>query len=245
MSHVDQTKTLERLLNPESQARKRANQVIEILKPFSRGMYNSGNMMESRFQQALINSQPIQVVGFCGANDKRSLDMADLLLLDEYRMIRQLITAITTSQAEITIILADAHGRFNGFKDFEGYHSRIDYEAGKRKLATVRLDQLYEQWGISLPEISEPIDEYLWNQFSQLKQSSQLIESASKHNKNGNKPEVSAFYYWIMRQQEAEPLKQTFSNAVLFINGSRDLGMATLPRNMPHVYSRFGPAWFQ
>lgn len=245
MYKVDHAKAYERMINPESIARKKSSQVISILKTFSRGIYNSNNMMESRFYDVFLHSEPFQIVGFWGPSDKKFLDNSDLLLLDEYRIIKQLIDTITIQQTQVTIILADAHGRFNGFNNFEQYHSRIDLEARIRALSTIKLDRLYEDWNINLPDINKPVDEILWREFIQLKQSPQLIESATKHNRSIAKPEVAAFNYWLMRQQEAEPIKRTFPNAVLFINGSRDLGMATLPRNMPHVYSRFGPVWFQ
>jgi len=85
----------------------------------------------------------------------------------------------------------------------------------------------------------------LWNSFYHLNQKPQLIESAEKHNKSRVPSEQAAFWYWVMRNQESLPLLQSFPNGFLFINGSKDLGMATLPRDMPHIYSRVGPVWFQ
>lgn len=236
---------LARAANPEAQARIRADQVIQILKPFSRETYNKDNMMEQRFQRSIIEGQPIQLVSFWGVSEKKSPDTSDFLMLDEYRIIKELIEAITSSKVGINIILANTHGRFNGYQDFEGYYGSIYLEARRKGLIPISLDRLYEEWGIDLPDINQPVDEKLWKKFTELRQSVQLIESAKKHSRLGIEPDKAAYLYWLMRHQEAESLSRTFSNGVLFINGSRDLGMVTLPRDMPHVYSRFGPVWFQ
>ena len=153
--------------------------------------------------------------------------------------------SITQNEVEVNLILADSHGLFNGYSDFEGYHSSVDFEAKRRSLNTFLLSSLYQEWGIVLPEVNRPINPYLMNKFKNLRQSSQLIESAAKHSRNSQNPEEAAFLYWLMRNQEAEHLSRSFTEAVLFVNGSKDLAMATLPRDMPHIYSRFGPVWFQ
>ena len=245
MFPVDKQKAFERANNPEGAARKKAGLTFQILKLFSRGIYNSNSMMEQGFQRAILSGEAIQIVGFWGVGDKKSSDATDFLMLDEYKIIKGLIEATTSNKADINIILANTHGRFNGYQDFEGYHYSIDLEVRRRGLIPISLDRLYEEWSINLPDINQPVDEKLWQEFMELKQSPQLIESAQKHSRSGIKPDKAAFLYWMMRRQEAEPLSRTFSNGVLFINGSRDLGMATLPKNMPHVYSRFGPVWFQ
>lgn len=245
MFNIDMQKTLERAGNPEAVARKKATQALQILKPFSREIYNKDNMMEQRFQHAILNGQPLQFVSFWGVSEKKSPDKSDVLLLDDYKIIHDLIKGITSNEAEIIILLADTHGRFNGYQNFEGYHDSIDLEARRRGLNPISLDGLYQEWGINLPDVNQPVDNNLWDKFIGLRQSVQLIESAKKHSRLGIEPDKAAYLYWLMRQQEVIPLSRTFLNGVLFINGSRDLGMATLPRDMPHVYSRFGPVWFQ
>lgn len=234
----------QRANSSEAQARIRAAHIIQVFKIFSRGIYNRNNMMETRFQTVILSDQPIQIVGFWGVGEKRSPDMIDNLLLDEYRIIKKLAEITILNDVEVILILADVHGRFNSYEDFEGYLARIGHEARIRGLNPIYLAELYEEWGIVLPDIKQPIDINLWQEFMKLRQSSQLIESAGRHNRSDMKPEEAAFWYWLMRRQEAEPIARSFPNGVLFINGSRDLGVATLPLDMPHVYSRFGPVWF-
>ena len=244
----DEARALEvRLLrasSPEAQARIKAVSAIHILKAFSRGIFNQNNMMEIKFAENFLEKKPIQIVGFWGAGDKKSPDKADYLLLDEYRIIRDVIASVTQSSVEIILLMADIHGKFNGYNGFEGYHSSIDIEAKRRGFNPLPLGRLYEEWGIRLPDSGTPINEGLWKKFSDLRQSDQLIESAKKHNRQDVPVERAAFDYWLMRNNEAQPLYNSFPRAVLFVNGSRDMAMVTLPKNMPHIYSRFGPVWF-
>lgn len=245
MYQIDEAKAFARAINPELIARRQAFQAVQILKPFSRGIYNRGGMMEQRFQMAYLDKKPVQIIGFWGAGDKKSPDNADYLLLDEYRIIKDLIAAITQNRVEIILLMADVHGKFNGYKEFNGYHSSIGIEAQRRGFNPLSLGRLYGEWGIELPDSNKPVDGELWRKFINLRQGVQLIESAKKHSRQGVPAERAAFDYWLMRNNEMKPLYDSFPRAVLFINGSRDMAMATLPRNMPHVYSRFGPVWFQ
>lgn len=84
-----------------------------------------------------------------------------------------------------------------------------------------------------------------WEQFEKSRRFGQLVESAARHNQVGIVPEDAAFYYWMMRRQEREPLSKSFPNGILLVNGSEDLGRETLPLNMPHMYMKVGPVWFQ
>ena len=185
MFFIDNQKAFERASNPEAVARKKAVQMLQILKIFSRGIYNSNNMIEHRFQHAILNGHSLQLISFWGVGEKKSPDKSDYLLLDEYKIIHDLIKGITLNEAEIIILLADTHGRFNGYQDFNNYHARIELEAKKRDLNPIKLDRLYEEWGINLPDVNRPVDEKLFKNFRELRQSSQLIESAKKHSRSG------------------------------------------------------------
>lgn len=176
MFSIDNQRAFERASNPEAVARKKAVQTLQIFKPFSRGIYNSNNMMEQRFQRAILSDQAIQIVGFWGVSEKKSPDTSDFLMLDEYRIIKELIEAITSNKADINIILANTHGRFNGYQDFSGYHESIDLEARRRDLNPIKLDRLYEEWGINLPDVNQPVDENLLYEFEKLSQLENIVE---------------------------------------------------------------------
>lgn len=232
----------------EAQAGKLARSIYPgVLKPFARSFFNRDNLWERRLQENILNGRPIQMVGFWGIGGKGELDRYDERLLAEYEAIREAIEERYPQGAEMMLILANSHGRFNGYQGFEGYLGAIAAEAIKRRIASVSLDDLYREWGISLPDVRIPIDKKSkeWQEFEKSRRFNQFVESAARHSRVEVASEYAAFLYWMMRRQEREPLAQSFSNAILLVNGSGDLGRETLPPNMPHMYMNIGPVWFQ
>lgn len=252
----------QRAANPEAQARKLARSIYpEVLKPFARSFYNKDNLWERRLQTSILNGQPIQMIGFWGVGGKQQPDKHDESLLSEYEAIRGAIKE-KYSQIDMMLILANSHGRFNGYQDFDGYLEAIAARANQRGITSVYLDNLYAKWNIPLPDSGLPINKQSqeWIDFNDGLQReeaiqtnhqrggrrfTQFLESASKHSQAGIAPEEAAFHYWMMRRQERKPLAQSFPNAILLVNGSEDLGRETLPLDMPHMYMRVGPVWFQ
>lgn len=238
----------QRAASPEARARKLANTIYpDVLKPYARSFYNRDNLWERSLQASILNRQPIQMIGFWGIGGKQKPDQHDESLLAEYEVIREAIKNKYSQAADMMLILANSHGRFNGYQDFDDYLRAIAVNANQRGIASVSLDELYKEWNVSLPDLSLPIDKRSkeWQEFEKSRRFSQLVESASKHSQVGIAPEDAAFHYWMMRRQEREPLAQSFSNAVLLVNGSEDLGREVLPLNMPHMYMKVGPVWFQ
>ena len=247
----------------EAQARKLATVIYpNALKPHARGFYNNDNLWERKLQKSILNEQPIQIIGFWGIGSKQKQDKYDDILLAEYGAIRATIDKHYAQGAEMTLILANTHGKFNGYQEFEEYLGQVANGANQRGIASVALDDLYQQWNIKLPntttvpdrespewlEFTENLkreDEIQRNHQRGSRRFTQLVESASKHSRTGIDPVDAAFYYWLMRQRESIPLSQSFPNGILFIKGSDDLGRIALPLDMPHLYSRIGPVWFQ
>ena len=238
----------QRAASPESQARKLASVIYpRVLKPYARSFFNRDNLWERGLQASILNDQPIQIVGFWGIGDKQEPDRHDENLLKEYEAIREAIRRQYPQGADMMLILANSHGRFNGYQDFEGYLGAIATNANRRGISSVSLDDLYSEWGISLPNPNIPVNKKSreWQEFEKSRRFGQLVESAAKHSQVGIAPEDAAFHYWMMRRQERGPLAQSFSSAILLVNGSEDLGRETLPLNMPHMYMKVGPVWFQ
>ena len=253
----------QRATSPEAQARKLARSIYpEVLKLFARSFYNKDNLWERRLQTSILNRQPIQMIGFWGIGGKQQLDKYDERLLAEHEAIRETIGKKYSEAADMMLILANSHGRFNGYQDFDGYLEAIAAQANQRGITPISLDDLYAKWNIPLPNSGLPINKQSqeWIEFNNGLQReetihknhqrggrrfTQFLESASKHSRVEVAPEEAAFHYWMMRRQEREPLAQSFSNAILLVNGSEDLGRETLPLDMPHMYMRIGPVWFQ
>ena len=249
--------------SPEAQAGKLATVIYpSVLKPHARGFYNSDSLWEKRLQKTILKEQPIQFIGFWGIGVKQRPNQHDENLLSEYEAIGEAVTKNYSKGVDIRLILANTHGRFNGYQDFDEYLEQISIDASRRGIKSIALDDLYREWDIQLPNATIPANRESpeWLEFTSnlereaeiqrdhkrgSRRFTQLVESASKHSQAGIEPIEAAFYYWIMRQRESTPLSQTFPNGILFINGSDDLGRITLPLDMPHMYSRIGPVWFQ
>lgn len=237
----------QRAINPEAQARKLAGYIYPgVLRPFARSFYNPDSLLERRLQTSILRKESMQMIGFWGVGGKQQPDRNDERLLEEYEAIRNAIAQHYPQSADMMLILANSHGRFNGYQDFDGYLEAIADNARQRGISSMSLDDLYSEWGIFLPDMSIPIDKKSeeWRDFKNSRRLNQLVESAAKHSQVGIDPEVAAFHYWMMRRQEREPLAQSFSNAILLVNGSEDLGRETLPLDMPHMYMKVGPVWF-
>lgn len=238
----------QRAASPESQARRLASAIYPgVLKSYARSFFNRDNLWERSLQVSILKEQPIQIVGFWGIGGKQQPDQYDEKLLTEYEAIREAIGEKYPRAADMMLILANSHGRLNGYQGFDGYLEAVAHEANKKGIASVSLDDLYREWNIFLPDPRIPVDKNSneWLEFEKSQRFGQLVESAAKHSQVEIAPEDAAFHYWMMRRQEREPLSRSFPNGILLVNGSEDLGREVLPLNMPHMYSRVGPVWFQ
>jgi len=236
---------------PEKAARKLAIGVYPaVLKPFAQGFHNSDNVFEARFSRLILEEKPLQFVGFWGVGGKQIPDQQDARLLSELAAISQAVELKYPKGAEISLIVADSHGQFNGYGNFDDYLSGVWHMAEERGIQPIALSQLYEQSGLSLPNPQDDIDpslesyQQIWSVARYSRQIEQLIESAQRHSKAGVDPEIAAFHYVQMRHQEKAMLSQAFPNSAILVNGSKSLGKLTLPLDMPHMYLKVPPVWF-
>lgn len=240
--------------SPESQARKKALVIYEVLRPFTSAFHNSGNMIETVAAKKILHDEPFSLVGFWGVGGKDVPDGNDVAFLSELERIDQSILGVHKKGAKTQLILADEHGRFNGFPQEQicGYLGGIQTLAEERGIDSVWLSKLYRQWGLRLPNPQEPVNPdseahvIFWSRQDYARQSAQLVESAKRHNNHlGVDPAQIAYHYAAMRLQEAPRLLDTFPESVLFVNASKELAKPLLPRRMPHIYLKIGAVWFQ
>lgn len=212
--------------------------------------HNDGNLFEAVAANRILRSEQIPFCAFWGVGGKEKPDNSDAELLDDLTTLRD---AIPSPDASLQLLLADAHGRFNGFTDSHlAYLDDIEAAATTRGIATVRLSVLYEQWGIELPKPGEPIPQdpsssrfiSFWENPEFEMQRQQLEQAAYKHNRTAAAPELAAYNYTVMRLQEGPYLEQTYPNSVLLANTDKRLGELLLPPKMPHFYLHKPPSWF-
>ncbi|OGK62976.1 hypothetical protein A2334_01945 [Candidatus Roizmanbacteria bacterium RIFOXYB2_FULL_38_10] len=220
-------------------------------KTIIKSWHNVGSVAEKRIASAVQNSIGIPLVGFWGAGGKTVPDLYDDVFLDQLQALDDTTRNIYSPGIETTLLLADTHADFNGYTQADNYLQEIGYRASQRGIATLMLSDLYTEWSLQRPDTHEQIDEYsemyeAWNDPRYSRQHSQLVESAGKHHRNGASPEQAAYWYFIMRMQEKEPLSASFPNAILFANTSPDLGGWLLPKQtMPIMYMHAHAPWFQ
>ena len=123
----------QRAASPESQARRLASVIYPgVLKSYARSFFNRDNLWERSLQVSILKEQPIQIVGFWGIGGKQQPDQYDEKLLTEYEAIREAIGEKYPRAADMMLILANSHGRLNGYQGFDGYLEAVAHEANKK-----------------------------------------------------------------------------------------------------------------
>ncbi len=138
----------QRAASPESQARKLVSAIYPgVLKPYARSFFNKDNLWERRLHENILNEQPIQMVGFWGVGGKQQPNQYDERLLVEYEEIREAIKKKYSQAADMMLILAHSHGRFNGYQGFDGYLGDIAADANQRGIASKIKDNIEHHVG--------------------------------------------------------------------------------------------------
>ena len=236
----------------ERQARRTAAAIFpELFRPFSAERYNPGSIAEKRVAKLIAQEKPLEFVLFWGGGAKPKPNGADEKLLETVEGLNQAVQFEHDAGAHTTIIIADLHTRYNGYENAEEYFAGIETQATAVGIDTVRLSSLYDQWGIKLPHANDPISPdaektwKLWVDENQSDRRDALIGQAARYNISGGSAEAAAFNYTLMRHTENPHLAATFSDAVLLVPGNKNVGVITLPEDMPHLYLRNQPPWFQ
>lgn len=254
------------------EARKKAMQLFALLTrthydphlplPFATSVNNSGEIMVKALVRRVEQEQPIAFVGFWGVGDKNSIDSKDRELIDEYQRMVNAVQKEYPPGAHVSIILADMHGRFNGYargvqehqlsqgQETEmpqpnQYLSQIQEELNRTGISSVWLSSLYQQFCLSLPDVHAPIDFESEAHIVFARHRDQYTRSAALRSRSDMSPEKAAEYYVQIRLREREMLLQAFPDTILVVNGNRMTSEPLMPKNMPTLYLQEGPAWFQ
>lgn len=241
-----------RQASPEAQARREAVELYSALQPHAKHFHNSGSLFEAVATQRIVRREPITLHAFWGVGGKRNPDTHDHKLLEEFTGIGDAISKKYSPGAKLHLMLADAHGSFNGFPQtvIYEYLVRIQDQAGAKDMEVTWLTDLYKQWDLALPRPNEPIDPSsgffvdFWSNPDYERQKTQMIESAAKHHQAGIPAEQVAYHYARMRRTEAPHLVRSCEGGILLANTSKDLGKVLLPKELPHMYLKTPPVWF-
>lgn len=239
--------------SPKTQAYKKAVALYAALQPFIKGSHNTGNLFEQKVVVRILEGLPISFTAFWGVGGKELPDSYDERFLSELESIRSSVAVIyPEGGSHIQLLLADEHGVFNQFTNPQiyGYLVRVQDQARTRGVDSIWLSDLYRKWQLAVPDSRIPTDGSptvlkLWEDSKYFRQREQLVESARKHHQIIENAEQIAFHYAAMRLQEASFLAQTFPDTILLVNSSKDLAKLLLPPQLPHIYLKMPPVWFQ
>lgn len=240
--------------DPEKRANKEAYSLLPHIVSLGAENNNPNNIMQIVLADHIKQSSPIPLVGFWGVGEKASADLFDKSYINSLAEMEQKAQGHYSAGAKITIILADLHGRFNGYpeEDMNGYLFEVSENLRDAEINSVYLSNLYDQAGLVLPDSTKPIE---WNNVSRgtqnwtdwvyLKHKDQIVNSAKAHHKGELDPNSAAYYYISMRLNEREMLSDSFPNSILLVNGTKHTSQPLLPYDMPILYLREGPPWFR
>ena len=100
---------------------------------------------------SLNYNSPLKLVGFWGVSDKKDVNRIDgntIKFFDEYiKNIREVLGR----KIEITWILADNHGKMNGYDElkYNKYLTGVDKLLKRNNYKTIYLSTLWKKWKIS------------------------------------------------------------------------------------------------
>src|SRR3989338_2607927 len=163
--------------------------------------HTANNRLLELIYEAILNDRPLEFVGFWGVGGKNRLDQNDLTLIQYYEMMDLKIKESHPKGMNITILLADVHGLFNGYEPHPYIHL-VQEELSDRDIQSFSLQQLYAEWELNLPDINEPINysssicDNFFSPRAKCKHAGSIIkENAKKYNKRVLDSELAAYHY--------------------------------------------------
>lgn len=233
--------------------------VRPFITPYKKSGYDLEQIIHERMDIHRREQTAIPIVGFWGIGEKVAPDAIDLALMQDYVDVQNAIGQIHEPGAQVTILLADEHGIFNGYGrrgNVLERHQRIFPEATPSYLLQVKaileangiqtrwLSEVYREHSLALPNIDDPIDPatLAYQILMDEKLGPKYLEAA-RHNRRSNDPIRAAYHYIRERQQEWVIFPE---HSMVFVNGGRNLAHKVMPEHaLPILYSTKGPAWFQ
>ena len=208
---------------------------------------NPGNVAEQALAHHIAQESPVPLVGFWGEGGKPQVDGLDRRHVAELVATQERVKQHYNPGASVTLILANRHGEYNGHikpGETSRYLQEVAGMAQDAQIATRWLSDLYDAYGLTLPDPSDPIDTLSKAGWVYAQHRDQYYPAA-RHNKRGVDQNKAGYHYVRMRLQERGMLTQEFPHSFLLINGTKMTAEPLLPRKMPIIYSDNGSVWFR
>ena len=222
--------------------------LAKYLKGIGSNWSNQGSIAERVLGMHIRASNPIPMVGSWGEGGKVAPDKHDRDYVSDLAEMAEQIKREYSPGVRIDLILADMHGVFNGFYP-QGVRSKyleqVSHNLGQAGIVFFWLSELYQKYGLALPNPHAPIDNRSEAYQVFAKHQDHYMESASSHHLVNPSAAFAAYNYVAMRLREREMLADAFPNFFLLVNGNKMTSEPLLPRQMPILYLRWGPVWFR
>lgn len=202
------------------------DEIVSILssKHYSRDVPYRQDELRYKVRAAIEKNEPIRLVGFWGASDKREVDMADLEAIQQLEALQQEVKQHHLPGLEITLVLSDEHARLNGFneREYRAYLHDIEEILHKAEIRTSRLSALWRRWKIRddiIENWQQRFESENKNWWNDVLIKNFLEESAKKIARQKDSRKAAQRYY-VMRRLEAEKLRREFREAIFFTYSS-------------------------
>lgn len=185
-------------------------------------------------RECMAKNEPIPVVMFWGASDKKETTNADIEALDKLVYIINSVKKIYQPGVVFTLLLADKHAEVNGYDvDISmEYLKSVSGLSRERNLKVVYLSEIWEKHGLTVQNIKKEASSITEKEWSDVLIRRRLEATTIKKGYTDAKGAARAYY--IMRTMEAPIIETEFPNSA-FATYSDDSSQDVLP-SMPTLY---------
>ncbi len=236
--------------SPESLARREAVSIFPHIRKLGMAMSNPDNLAERILAEHILSASPLSFVGFWGIGKKQEVDSYDIGYVEELRKIRSHIEDKYPHGVKLELLLADAHGVFNGYVSpvdlKSAYLDQVEGLLERAGFQSRRLSDLYGRHRLELPDSTAPVDDKSDAYRVYAQHRDQYLRASRRH--YGNEVvegEQGAYWYVAMRLGERPMLESEFPSSFLFVNGTKMAAEPLMPKGMPVIYLPQGPVWFK
>lgn len=185
-------------------------------------------------RECIAKNEPIPVVMFWGASDKKGATEADVEALDKLVYVANLVKKIYQPGVALTLLLANKHAEVNGFDTIlvNDYLKRISELAKERSLNTEYLSNIWEKHGLTVKNVQDKALHMTEKEWGDVLLRQRLEMTTLK--KGYSDARGAARAYYIMRTSEAPLIEAGFPRSI-FATYSDDSTQDILP-SMPTLY---------
>lgn len=183
---------------------------------------------------AIEKNQPIQLVGFWGASNKRDINSKDFDAIEKFKNMSLKIRELHKKGIELTFILADEHARLNHYEksNYTRYLNKIKKVLLSHRFKVILLSELWKKYKLSDEFILKKHEKISDAEWTDLINHAELEKSARNRGFKNYKAEAKRYY--VCRKLESGILIKEYPN-MIFHTYSEDIHQNLFP-DCPTIY---------